>query len=53
MQKNILQSLGLPYHVIICCAADLGLGQVKKYDIETWIPSKNKYGETHHRLVLS
>jgi len=25
----------------------LGIGQVKKYDIETWMPSKNKYGETH------
>ena len=25
----------------------MGLGQVKKYDIETWMPSKNKYGETH------
>ncbi len=45
--EEILQALDLPYHVIICCAADLGLGQVKKYDIETWMPSKNKYGETH------
>jgi seryl-tRNA synthetase len=45
--EEILQALKLPYHVVINCGGDLGLGQVKKYDIETWMPSKNKYGETH------
>lgn len=45
--EDILQALGLPYHVVANCGGDLGLGQVKKYDIETWMPSKNKYGETH------
>jgi len=45
--EDILQALHLPYHVVLSCGGDLGLGQVKKYDIETWMPSKNKYGETH------
>ena len=45
--EEILQTLNLPYHVVVNCGGDLGLGQVKKYDIETWMPSKNKYGETH------
>ncbi len=45
--EDILQALGLAYRVVINCAGDLGLGQVKKYDIEAWMPSKNKYGETH------
>lgn len=45
--EEILQALGLHYRVVINCAGDLGLGQVKKYDIETWIPSQNRYGETH------
>lgn len=45
--EEILQALELPYHVVINCGGDLGLGQVKKYDIETWMPSKGKYGETH------
>jgi seryl-tRNA synthetase len=45
--EEILQALELPYHVVINAGGDLGLGQVKKYDIETWMPSKNKYGETH------
>lgn len=45
--EEILQALELPYRVVVNCGGDLGLGQVKKYDIETWMPSKDKYGETH------
>ncbi len=45
--ERILQALGLPYHVVVNCGGDLGLGQVKKYDIETWMPSQQKYRETH------
>ena len=45
--EEILQGLGLPYHVVLNCSGDLGLGQVKKYDIECWVPSQNKYRETH------
>ncbi len=49
IQKNaeeFTEALGLPYHVVINCAGDLGLGQVKKYDIEAWLPSENTYRET-------
>jgi seryl-tRNA synthetase len=45
--EALLQELGLPYHVVVNCGGDLGLGQVKKYDIEAWMPSDNKYRETH------
>lgn len=45
--EALLQELKLPYHVVINCGADLGLGQVKKYDIEAWMPSEQKYRETH------
>ena len=45
--EDLLQTLALPYHVVINCGGDLGLGQVKKYDVETWSPSMNKYRETH------
>jgi seryl-tRNA synthetase len=45
--ESILQGLNIPYHVVVNCAADLGLGQVKKYDIEAWSPSQKKYRETH------
>jgi seryl-tRNA synthetase len=45
--ENMMQELGIPYHVVVNCGGDLGLGQVKKYDIEAWMPSQNKYRETH------
>lgn len=44
--EEITQALGLPYHVVVNCGGDLGLGQVKKYDIEVWLPFENKYRET-------
>jgi seryl-tRNA synthetase len=43
----VLQRLDLPYRVVMVCTGDLGQGQVAKYDIETWMPSRNAYGETH------
>jgi len=45
--EEILQLLGLHYHVVLNCGGDLGLGQVKKYDIETWVPSQATFRETH------
>ena len=45
--EEIMQALGIPYRVVVNCGADLGLGQVKKYDIEAWIPSEKRYRETH------
>jgi seryl-tRNA synthetase len=45
--EGILQAMGIPYHVVANCGGDLGLGQVKKYDIEAWVPSQGKYRETH------
>ncbi|HEY4480079.1 MAG TPA: serine--tRNA ligase [Candidatus Paceibacterota bacterium] len=44
--EEITEALGLHYRVVVNCAGDLGLGQVKKYDIEAWIPSENAYRET-------
>lgn len=45
--EELMQALGLPYRVVVNCGGDLGLGQVKKYDIEAWVPSENTYRETH------
>ncbi|MCI0566263.1 serine--tRNA ligase [bacterium] len=45
--ERIVQKLGLPYRVVANCGGDLGLGQVKKYDLEAWVPSEKKYRETH------
>lgn len=45
--ENILQQLKLPYRILLMCTGDMGAGQRKKYDIETWFPSQNTYRETH------
>ena len=45
--EDILQALELPYRVVAVCAGEMGLGQVRKHDIETWMPSRKAYGETH------
>jgi seryl-tRNA synthetase len=45
--EDVLQALGLPYRVVALCAGDLGRSQSFTYDIETWMPGRNGYGETH------
>jgi seryl-tRNA synthetase len=45
--EELVQGLGLHYHILTNCTADIGLGQVKKYDIEVWMPSQEKFRETH------
>lgn len=45
--EEILQDLELPYRVISICTREMGAGKFKMYDIETWMPSRNSYSETH------
>jgi len=45
--EEFMVMLGLPYRVVCVCGGDLGLPQALKYDIETWMPSRESYGETH------
>lgn len=47
MEEKLMQALKLPYQVINICTGDLGRPAAAKYDIETWVPSENKYRETH------
>ncbi len=43
--EEFIESLGIPYHRVVNCGGDLGLGQVKKYDLELWVPLEKKYRE--------
>ncbi|MBI1974240.1 MAG: serine--tRNA ligase [Candidatus Zambryskibacteria bacterium] len=43
--EEFIESLGIPYRTVVNCGGDLGLGQVKKYDIELWVPLENTYRE--------
>jgi seryl-tRNA synthetase len=45
--EDLLQALELPYRVVNVCGGDLGAPQIQKFDIETWMPSREGYGETH------
>jgi seryl-tRNA synthetase len=48
INRNIelfIESLEIPYRTVVNCGGDLGLGQVKKYDVELWLPSEAKYRE--------
>lgn len=43
--EDVLQGLGLPYHVVRICVGDLGFTAALKYDIEVWMPSYGRYVE--------
>lgn len=43
--EKILQLLNLPYRKMNMCTGDLGFTAAKKYDLEVWIPSQEKYRE--------
>lgn len=45
IEEEILQDLGVPYHIISNAAGDLGAPAAKKYDIEYWSPVNQKYQE--------
>ncbi|MBX9765219.1 serine--tRNA ligase [Patescibacteria group bacterium] len=43
--EEFIESLGIPYRTVVNCGGDIGLGQVKKYDIEAWVPGEESYRE--------
>lgn len=45
IEESIIQELGLPYRVVNVAAGDLGDPAAKKYDIEAWFPSQERYRE--------
>lgn len=45
--EAVLQALELPYRVMEVCTGDMGQGKVRMFDIETWMPSRGCYSETH------
>ena len=43
--EEFIESLGIPYRTVLNCGGDIGQGQVKKYDVELWVPLEKKYRE--------
>lgn len=47
IQEYLTRSLGIPYQVVSICTGDMGAPDARQIDIEMWVPSQNKYRETH------
>lgn len=50
--EAILQKLEIPYRVALACTGEIGLGQTKKHEVESWMPGRNAYAETHSCSTL-
>jgi seryl-tRNA synthetase len=51
--EDILQRLGLQYHVLLMCTGDMGFAQYKKYDLEAWAPGLDRYLEVSSCSVFN
>ena len=47
IEEKLMLALKIPYRVVNICTGDLGRPAAAKYDIEAWLPSENRYRETH------
>src|SRR3990167_3862387 len=55
LEKNseeLLEELNLPYRVLLMCTGEMGEPQILKYDLETWMLSRNEYGETMSNSIM-
>ncbi|OGH15702.1 MAG: serine--tRNA ligase [Candidatus Levybacteria bacterium RIFCSPHIGHO2_02_FULL_37_10] len=53
ISEEILQELNLPYRVVQNSTGDMGAGKYKMFDIETWMPARENFGETHSNSNLT
>ena len=52
LEEKLMQGLKLPHQVVQLCSVDIGAPSARTFDIETWMPSRNQYGETHSGSAL-
>ena len=45
IEESLAQELGIPYRVVNTAAGDLSTAAAKRYDIEAWFPSQERYRE--------
>lgn len=53
IEEKLFQLLKIPYQVVKMCTGDLGFPTARKYDIEAWIPSQEKYREVTSASTIS
>ena len=44
-EESLAQELGLPYRVVNIAAGELSAAAAKRYDLEAWFPSQERYRE--------
>lgn len=47
VQEYLVSTIGIPHQLVSICTGDMGKPDARQYDIECWLPSQNKYRETH------
>jgi seryl-tRNA synthetase len=52
LAEHLLQAMEIPYQVVETSTGDMGLGKYRMNDIESWVPSLQKYRETHSCSTL-
>jgi seryl-tRNA synthetase len=45
LEESLVQEVGLPYRVVNSAVGDLSAAAAKRYDIEAWFPSQDRYRE--------
>jgi seryl-tRNA synthetase len=50
--EAVLAKLEIPYRVAIACTGEIGLGQTRKHEVESWMPGRNAFSETHSCSTL-
>ncbi len=50
--EAVLEKLEIPYRVALACTGEIGLGQTRKHEVESWMPSRSAYSETHSCSTL-
>jgi len=50
--EAVLEKLEIPYRVALACTGEIGLGQTRKHEVESWMPSRKTYSETHSCSTL-
>jgi seryl-tRNA synthetase len=50
--EAILEALEIPYRVALACTGEIGLGQTRKHEVESWMPGRRAYAETHSCSTL-
>lgn len=50
--EAVLEKLEIPYRVCLACTGEIGLGQTRKHEVESWMPGRKAYSETHSCSTL-